>query len=310
MDELPRPAGSSGEMVPHQPQIEITQQQKANTAWKTALVLVGSGLLQVAATFFSNYLQARGYLSVDLARFFLAVSWFAISALIIIGVKAFGLKHSGLIITAGVIILTATLFSLEMWAPKLKPGQLSAVALYVDCDFQGFPIRIPPSTTIHVLMVHPRILKRNDELWDVTSPDDKARIWPSEQEAIARPLNVGERLYKAFSGMKCTVKKYGDPTVDNIVIPISLNYYRSRPYNLVVDPLTSNGNFSEFVFYLVNACGYTAAVGQISTTASVHVLGERDRRIVSITFPARKLYLNLFLPGSQYSWPNLGGCSF
>jgi len=185
-------------------------------------------------------------------------------------------------------------------------SSLPKVALFVDCDFQGFPLSIPAGETIHVLIVHPRIIERNDSLFDFSANNE--RIWPSENEAFPVPLNVGDKVYKAFQGMKCTVEKYGTPIVDNIALPIKFSGH-AKPYVVVVDPLDS-ANFKTFTFYIVNGCPYSPMLGQVSQKATVHVLGEEGRSIIEVNAPARKLYINIFLGISNYHWisPNLPPC--
>lgn len=189
-----------------------------------------------------------------------------------------------------------------------RPAGGPPVSLWVDCDFQGFPMVIPSGQTIHVLIAHPRIIERNDLLFDFEASNDKNRMWPSKKEAFPRPLNVGDRVHEAFGGEKCTVEKYGDPIVDNIALPVKFAGY-THPYVVVVDPLDSS-NFKSFTFYMVNGCAYRPMIGQISSTASVHVLGEQGRETVTVNVPARKLYTTIFLGDYSFFWasPNLPPC--
>jgi hypothetical protein len=124
MERLP---GEPGDLAPIQPPIFPSQKSNAAT-WKTALVLVGSALLSLVGTSFSNYLQTRGFVSVEVARIFLAITWVAGVTLIVIAVMAFGLKRRVSTIVTSVLILTGTLLGLEFWATRSSKPKVETSA--------------------------------------------------------------------------------------------------------------------------------------------------------------------------------------
>ena len=109
-----------GEVLPPEPTINVPRPSKPTSKWKTALILAGSVLGGVAENAFSNYLQTRGFVSVEIARIFLGVCWVATSALIFIAVMAFDIRRRWLTIGCGVGFLTITLVGLEAFASRAK----------------------------------------------------------------------------------------------------------------------------------------------------------------------------------------------
>jgi hypothetical protein len=196
----------------------------------------------------------------------------------------------------------------------------TAVGLYLDCDYpQNFPVTIPAGEVIHVLRIHPTTLKNNTGLLDVAAPPNKKRVWPSPQEAP--PMSPGSGIAPTinFTGIKCTVKRLGDSTVYNIVIPITFNQISSIPYNVVIDPLGSSKDaFGEFTFYMLYACYVDPKPGEwiswppplvaeFPKVATLQVLGESTRREVPITMPFRDSFpkrIILLLPASR-RWSDL-----
>jgi hypothetical protein len=110
-----------------QPEISIPPPKQPNSVWKTTLVLVGSGLVSLAGSSFSNYLQTRGFVSVEMARIFLAITWLAGASLVVISVMAFGLKKRLMTIGVGICVLTGTLVGLELWAVHSTKPSVSSV---------------------------------------------------------------------------------------------------------------------------------------------------------------------------------------
>lgn len=106
-----------GEMLPPEPPINVaTPPPSGNPNWKTALIVLGSGLLSVGGGAFSNYLQTRGFVSVGAARIFLGVAWLAIAAVIVIAGMALGGQRKALTISLSLFVLTCGLGSFEAWA--------------------------------------------------------------------------------------------------------------------------------------------------------------------------------------------------
>ena len=88
--------------------------------WKIALALVGSILSPVAVFALSQYLTARGLVSITLARILLGIAWLCISGLIVLVVKAFEIKKPILTIAAGILLVAVTFGGLETWASLRK----------------------------------------------------------------------------------------------------------------------------------------------------------------------------------------------
>jgi len=200
----------------------------------------------------------------------------------------------------------------------------SQVALFVDCDFIGFPVHIPQGTTAHILRIHPDIAKQAAKVdvvpvFDVVAPLGKERVWPSDEEAAPLPEHVltGPPVLTS-NAMKCTVRKYGNATVDNVVIPLR---FEADDYNLLIDPLESSGTFDRFSFYLLNACytklnagvvdtGASPIIGQFPKTATLHILGELGRKDVPLTvaYRANAPYNFIFLQPTYRHWQDLPPC--
>ena len=132
---------SEGELLPPGSSDEVAQPFTINSAasakvnpWKIALALVGGGLSSLAIFALSEYLQARGIVSVPLARIFLTIACLAFSALVWIITKAFkSPPHFGVIGIAGLI---ATLGGLEVWASSRG----SEALLALTCDVIALPV--------------------------------------------------------------------------------------------------------------------------------------------------------------------------
>lgn len=200
------------------------------------------------------------------------------------------------------------------------PETKTAVGLYLDCDYpQYFPVTIPPGETIHVLRIHPTTLKKNIGLLDVAAPPNKKRVWPSPKEAPPVPAGSGIPATTSFIGIKCTVKRLGDSTAYNILIPITFNQISSTLYNLLIDPLGSSKDaFGEFSFYIIYACYVDPKPGEwismpppivaeFPKLATLQILGETTRREVPITIPFRDSFPKriIFLPPASRRWSDL-----
>jgi hypothetical protein len=209
-------------------------------------------------------------------------------------------------------------------APPVQPAQPGAtqetnVGLFLECNFQDFPLTIPTASRILILQVHPSTIKAHAGLYEVDAPLEKSRRWPSEDEANLLPFPAAAkgRVNPNFVGLKCTLKKYGDPiTADRI--SIRLNFSVGGTYDLFTDPLESRGAFADFTFYMVNYCYLEPpppgtfdsgggpsdlVVGSFSQTATVYILGESHTRRVPLTMPFRKsLQPNFILPGTHRRW--------
>jgi len=216
-------------------------------------------------------------------------------------------------------------YNLEHQALQPKMPNLS---LFMDCNYQEFPVAIPAGSKILVLQAHPSTILKHIGLKEIDAPADKSIKWPTEREVVPLPLLFRGRpeglAGPNFMGLKCTLKKYGDPiAVDTIVIKTT--FAKWGTYDLIADPLESQGELTDFSFYMLNYCyseppaspqtydtGSVEAVvvlGTIEPTATLHVLGEPGRRQVRITIPFRNsLQPNFILPGSNHRWIGFPPC--
>lgn len=210
-------------------------------------------------------------------------------------------------------------FTLKSAFPVPPKPVLNSVALFVNCNLAEFPTTIPPGSVIHVLRVHPEILKHNRGLLDVGAPLDKERVWPSDEEAPPLPRSKNEA--PGFLGMECIVRKYGiAQAVDNIVIQLDFGggIPYGTPYRLVLDPLESQGEFGDFTFYMINCLypdlkpgevllgGIPVVLANLPEKATLHVLGETFTRQVPLKVAFRdNLQRVIFLDGTRRRWPDL-----
>ncbi len=204
------------------------------------------------------------------------------------------------------------------------PKPPDPIGLFLDCDFQRFPITIPSGSKILVLQVRPDIIKKNIGLEEISAPDTGTLIWPSEKDdpplaIYTHPNQDNPIKFVEFYGVKCTLRKIGASTsFDAVVLPIIFGEGWGT-YKLITDPLENSGLFSEFTFYMVNYC-YSEPqmfgdipsglmVGYFAPTATVHVLGESDPKQVAIRIPFRnKLQPNFLLQGSYRRWSGFSPC--
>jgi len=129
-DETPasRPAQGREIMPPTEP-IRVPPQSLGNQNWKLALAVLGSGLASVLGGAFSNYLQARGFVSVGAARIFLGISLLAGIVLIVVAVMAFAAKDRAVKIALGILVLLVFLGGFETWAIINGPKRIEAVTV-------------------------------------------------------------------------------------------------------------------------------------------------------------------------------------
>ncbi len=211
--------------------------------------------------------------------------------------------------------------------PQPPKPQSPQVGLFLECSFQDFPLTIPAGSKMLVLQAHPSIIKKHVGLREIKAPLNENLAWPSDREAIPLPLPLPGRSKMLagpnFQGLKCTLRKYGDPvSIDKIAIRLTFSTWGK--YDLFVDPLESQGTFADFTFYMVNYCysepprpgtydsGSAEArlvVGTFSQTATLHVVGDSNHREVPITIPFRQsLQPNFILPGTYRRWIGFPPC--
>jgi len=207
---------------------------------------------------------------------------------------------------------------------KPDNAEKSVIALFLDCTYEDFPIRISAGSTIHVLRIHPAVIKSSPKavaFLDVGAPGKEDRTWPQDREAPPLPafMSTGEPVRHALV-MKCTVRKYGKGTVEKALISLQL----AGRYNLLIDPLESSGAFESFSFYLLNACytdlkpgEYDGAggmsppiVGEFPEKAKLQIIGEPDWKEVPLTVSYRQnsTYRTILLMPVHRRWRDLPPC--
>lgn len=201
---------------------------------------------------------------------------------------------------------------------KAKPE----TALYLDCAYEGFPIIVPAGTTIHVVRVHPQTIREANHdgafrFLDVRA-NGRDRVWPHDDEAAPLLLRTYQGLpIKTGTGLRCTVRKYGQGTVARAIIHIQVGDF----FNLFIAPLESSGTFESFTFYLINACYpdvkpgahsglLNPFVGGFPDKAKLQVLGESDWKEVplSVAFNANSMGKMIFLQPVYRRWKDLPPC--
>jgi hypothetical protein len=187
-----------------------------------------------------------------------------------------------------------------------KPEVPQQTAVFIQGQIEALPIHIPPASTAHIVRLYPQYKPQTEvENWgfyDVSSPVDKERIWPSNSEAVATSKMPGGWIYR------CEVSNHGPTLVQDIAIKFHIDFgtkekdkpaQYSAEHTVIVTPLDPG---KSLVFYMVNHCNLTANT-IIPETATAQVFGESGRREIQL----KRLYRNpiepimIFFP-STYRW--------
>jgi hypothetical protein len=102
--------------IEKQREIKITVPPDNSHKWRIALTLSGSALLPTALFALSQYLTARGLVSVALARILLLIAGLCLIAMAFLVVKAFKLPHARSLIVSASTLIIACFGGLEAWA--------------------------------------------------------------------------------------------------------------------------------------------------------------------------------------------------
>lgn len=94
----------------------------------------------------SQYLTARGLVSIPLARVLLFVAWLCLSVLLLLVVNAFEIKKRFAVI--GTLVLAGILGGLEIWA-SFRNTPMPVISL--SCEQVALPVSFTPGETINVL---------------------------------------------------------------------------------------------------------------------------------------------------------------
>jgi hypothetical protein len=258
-----------------------------------------------------------GYLALGILFFLAAIKWGTRTGFVIVALLA------TLIIGYGAYRYYNNTSTKAESPPPVSP--LSSVSLHLGCEWDHIPIHIPTASTIHVMRLHPANLYGNPLIPDVgvfediSSTSSKMLDWPSKAEGrwmtlpeMKKVMAEGKPLPSPYA-FNCTLTSYGPGTLEDIVAELILDTSDGKRlrYPVAFDPLSSGQSFS---FYIVNVCssGVTLKMVQWSESATVRVLGEKDKRSVVLRFQKRNwptLLVPIFGP-SMWLWNGTQSCKW
>jgi len=277
----------------------------------------------------NQFLALRGVVNVPASRVVLV----ATVAAAIAGLYAFTrlfLKKGNIYFWIGTVAVILSGIGLDWWAPRPKetppppPPPISPVSIYISCDFDNLPLKIPPDSTIHVIMLNPGTLHEEPTIpgygviEDISSPSGESMEWPGELQGRWMTQSESKEVMKKAEGLpnpyayKCTVSSYGSVIVENLVLALIVETQdkRQRAYPVVFDPLVANYSFT---FHVINMCssGQLPVDVQWGTQVQFHVLGESTRRVAPLHFARRSSvgnWLMLFPGPSAFLWNGMQAC--
>jgi len=275
-DYLPVPA-SQGLAKEIPVPIQLPNEQASR--WKVVLALMGAPLSSIGCFALSQYLQARGLVSIPLARMLLAVAWLCISAALYISVRAFDVKRRA-VTFIGSLLVAVILVSLEVWA-TLRASPLGDYKAFIDCEDKLLPVDVQ-SPDMYILVPHPtysgpiKTSKTNGGL---------IGLWPS---AEVKPLDSIEKCWvQNLTGVAMVDATVGDSLtfwkVEHLP-PNTLHMtspFISTQQRIDIPILSSGGRFD---FYIQNT-GPNAVV--ITWAGTMFVNGKNEP--IGITNRARVL---------------------
>lgn len=231
-----------------------------------------------------------------------------------------------------VVILLACVGCVSLYASHFWPEPPAAmpvpalvpISFRLGCEWDHIPIQIPAASTIHVIRVHPGLLRANPNILDlgvfqdISSTPTAALDWPSERDGRWMTRTEIQKLIADKKGFptplafRCTLSSYGAVTLDEIVVPLLVDTPdgKRHSYPIAFDPLMSGHTFS---FYVVSACssGVTPTLVQWDDYATVRVLGEQKTRRVALRYEKRNWPSQLLsFQGSNFVWNGLENCQW
>lgn len=225
-------------------------------------------------------------------------------------------------LTASLLFAVQHLLSRAQPPSPSPPTPVAVSVPTMGCEWSQIPIHIPPATTIHVIRLSPGILRGSPQIpdlgvfEDISSKSNEAMDWPSKSEGR---WMTGSEALKATSekGMptpyafKCSMTTVGTATFEDVVaqLLVDTSDEKRHTYQVSFDPLSPN---QPFIFYVVNVCssGITPSLVQWGDSASVRVLGEKNKRQVPLRFERRNWPPSLvpvFGP-SSFLWNGMQSC--
>ena len=237
-------------------------------------------------------------------------------------------------IMLGIVVILASAFLLALsfaWIihTKLQAGTNSPstaappapppVSIYLGCEWDHIPIRIPAASTIHVIRMHPGVLVSGYGAFEnVSSPYDKAISWPSDRDGRWMTKKEAQAVISRGHiptpyAFNCTIKNFSSVTLEMIelVLIVQTEINKSHAVPIYFNPLTANDSFT---FYLVNICssGEVPIDAQWSPQARLRVLGETKPRVVAINFEKTNFPNELMMFGgaSAFLWNGMSNCQW
>ena len=276
----------------------------------------------------NQFLALRGVVNVGASRVILVLTVAAAILMVLIATRLVPRnKNTWFAVGSAMVILLAIL--LDSWAPKpkeLSPAKevippLEQIAVYMECQWSHYPVTIPPTSTVHVLRLHPDFLKGNpsfraEGIFHDFTAGDKALTWPSVSDGKwPSKAEAFEAMKKGIMQspflFKCDLKSFGKTTIEEVSIPMWVRPMekdaKGRVYQIPFDPLTTG---MDFPFYVVNYCSSQIYVTW-PDTLRVHVLGEPDNRVVPLKMIKRDWPgdLMIFMP-SAFKWSGIQNCDW
>jgi len=291
--------------------------------------LSAAGCLSFVLWGINQFLSLRGVVNVLASRIVLLATVAAAIAGLYIFTRLFS-KKGNAYFWVGTLLAIVSGIGLDWWAPRPKevplpvPPPVSAVSIYISCDFDNLPLRIPEGSTIHAIMLNPGTLHEEPTIpaygviEDITSPPEKSIEWPGERQGRWMTKSEVKEQLKASKGIpnsfayKCTVSSYGSTIIENLALAliVETGVKKQRAYPVVFDPMVANYSFT---FHVVNMCssGELPIDVQWGTQVQFHVLGEPTRHVAPLHFSKRASmgnWLMLFPGPSAFLWNGMQAC--
>jgi hypothetical protein len=308
----------------------MTKQKSSGAPFYQSTLFWGAGSLGVAIvlTVIAAMKKDLRWLLFVATPFFWFSLWEVVKSIRRVSVKRTILVVSCTAVTLGILLLFFHLAPpLEVNVPPSLP--IEQEAIYLECYPDSLPIHIPPSSTIHVIQLHPGLLKANPTfptmgvIHDVSASSQKEREWPSTSEgkwATKKEFeqDVKKQKFPQSSPFiyKCSAsssRSVDDASIQMTVSTVEIGQKSGPPqsnfhtYRIAIDPLTPGMSFS---FYIVDVCPDSLFVTW-SETASVHVLDETSNRQVALKIIKREWpgsVMMFFPPG--FHWNGIQACDW
>jgi hypothetical protein len=296
------------------------------------ITLLSSNLFALFVGGLYEYLALRGVVDVAASRMVLIGAWLVgiLIAGIIIWISNTSRKLLVLVLSA--IFLGLALWGLDVCVSRLiaktpRPTSVAPapVSIYLGCSWDAIPIHIPAGSAIHVIQLHPAILKNSlafastGVFQDVSSTGNKPRDWPSKTEGRWMTDSEMKHAMEHSSGMpspfafKCTISGYSPSVVEDLVatLVVEAPSKKYHSYPVYFDPLITG---SPFTFYIVSVCssGVTPIDAQWDKRATLHMLGENGTRHVPLKYERRNWPADLMpvMGPSAFLWNGIQSCDW